>query len=42
MKALFVTVDTGLLAIHGNDEAGTFIRSHLKQLGVSLKYIASE
>ncbi|XP_065899706.1 bifunctional ribokinase/ribose-5-phosphate isomerase A-like [Dysidea avara] len=37
-----VGVDTGLLAIHGNDEAGTFIRSNLRRLGVSLKYITVE
>ena len=42
LKILYFTVNTGLLAIHGNDEAGTFIRSHLRQLGVSLKYITSK
>jgi len=38
-QVLLLLVGTGLLAIHGNDEAGIFIRSNLRRLGVSLKYI---
>ena len=39
---VFHSVPTGLLALQGNDEEGSFIRSKLKKMGVATEFIKSQ